>query len=250
VAIATILLSLSQATFACIFPVVPLACVVAARELERTTAKSVAEDAYQRYFVAQWVMNGSVALLAIIVLSTAFPSATVIAVLFGLAWAIVFALPTWSRWTRMQNPAFILSSAVGIAMAVGFYPRLLRYQSTTLVSRRIAATAIPPESVRVFNVHPYSLDFLLRRSVPEVQSIVDLAREVSHQDVWVYSNKAGCDAMIAAEETKTVDIRELYGFFDYPVSQPTLSFLRPETRAAQLSQTCLAHVESVFLPPP
>ena len=214
-----------------ILVVVPLACVLAAKELDRLAAAGPA--LFRALFSLQGVVLALLWFVVAWLSGSAFPlrSPIGIIVLLSLAAATVWqTLPRFERWTRLLGPTLSTGLAVGALLAWQVFPEILRYESSTVAGRRLRTEGVPPDRVLVYRTHTYQIDFQTRRGVKELGTAGELEPMLAQGDAWVYTDGQGMKE-ISALHVSVLDSSELDDFW---VSRLSLPFLNAKTRDAQI----------------
>jgi 4-amino-4-deoxy-L-arabinose transferase-like glycosyltransferase len=222
-----------------LFLLLPFACIIAAKQLERMLSPT---GLFRSAFLLQGVLLGGVWFILLWLLLVGFPGGS--AALFGALAACAGAtlwlsLPRYARSTRLLGPSLATALAMGLLMNGQLYPALLRYESSTTAADVLQAEGAPPERVLAYRIHPYSLDFLLRRTVPELTGSSALPPLLRAGDAWIYTDEAGKDELAGIADASIVGTVALE---DFPISRLHLMFLRPATRHSWLSRRYLVQV--------
>lgn len=221
-----------------LFVVLPLACVIAAKQLDRM---STATGPFRAGFILQGVLICGVWFVVGWVILSGFPAQSLVlaGALTACAGATIWlSLPARSRWIRLLAPSVATALVMGLVMNDQLYPTLLHYESSTVAADVLRAEGAPPDRVLAFHTHPYSLDFLLRRTVPELTSASALLPKLTTGDAWIYTDEAG-KKELAVSGVSIVGAVELE---DFPISRLNIMFLRPGTRRAWVTKRFVLRV--------
>jgi 4-amino-4-deoxy-L-arabinose transferase-like glycosyltransferase len=218
-----------------IYVVFPLAAVSTGAYVDRLLDRAEPNDRMSTVF--RWVQGLIVFVLLLLVLLLVlycFP---------GMAWWIwigftglaLSALWLLFRGTKVRNhtiwPSFLMILAANLALNGHVYPQLLQYQSYKKAALDLRAKGIAPEDIVTFKEGMHSLDFYSRSIIANIQDLDQLEERLSTGALWVYTNEAGKEEM---ETSGRFKIQVNKNYQHYHVTQLTLPFLNPATRAKTL----------------
>lgn len=203
-----------------VYPVIPLLCVVAAREVHRQLPRWFA-FAQNALMLALFAAAG---LLAIVVFGDEDAILPVLLCALGSAAAIV----GWVRGvgsSRIVIPAVVTALIVALIMNTTFHPFLLRHQSNAQAGHRVRHMGIDPGRVVGFRNGGAALDFYAGGEVPWFDELNDVVPYATSKGV-VFTDLQGMRDLAAVVELP----RQVLVYDDYPVQQLSLDFLLPQMR--------------------
>jgi len=212
-----------------VFPLFPLASIMTAVML-----RALSEKPLRIATLVQWGLMQLFALAVVVYWSWPFPPQgwwlPLVAVgLYALAWWL------WLRRRgidRLILPAIVISCMLNLVAALDFYPRLLTYQATNLVGKKIEAERGPEDQTYYYRYLGHGLDFYAQQIVPYT-----LLDEVNQHPpgTWVFSDAQGWAEIQARSDA----YRPIESYDSYPVSRLSLPFIRPDTRQRNLRKLYL-----------
>ncbi|MEO0641038.1 MAG: hypothetical protein AAFY70_14995, partial [Bacteroidota bacterium] len=154
--------------------------------------------------------------------------------IFGLAWWI---------WFKEQAQARLLPSTLlvvfmlNLVMTVDFYPKLLSYQATNKVGRKVLADQKTQDQFFFYKVYGQGLDFYAQR----INHWVDWGKIPSYPPgTWILTNEEG----LADIEGMKTHYRIVETYYDYNVTSIKLPFLLAASRDDMLKPLYLLEKEA------
>lgn len=142
-------------------------------------------------------------------------------------------------WRALWLP-LVAIMAINLYLNSWVYPSLLQYQSSSQVARYVKENAIDPGRVVTYGIHAYSLDFGLRRSIPQVNSPDQLLETLKTEgSLYIYLDEEKLEE-IRQPKVQVQPVAELGHFH---ITMLTLPFLNPNTRPQTLKRKLLVKVD-------
>lgn len=131
-----------------------------------------------------------------------------------------------------------LISIIGVNFLLDshFYPTLLEYQAGSVAGKFVTEQKIEKDKLKFFGSIYHSFDFYSGTIV----ELVSLDEIKSMHDHYLFLRESDYNIL---KETEGIKYEEISSFKSYPVTQLTIHFLKPSTRANELSQTYLVHLK-------
>ncbi|MEO1417763.1 MAG: glycosyltransferase family 39 protein [Bacteroidota bacterium] len=218
-----------------VFPLFPFAAILTARYILQLNGKLL-----QRLSYAQWGLMQIFALAVGAYFILGFPDGQILLPLvclglLGLAWWI---------WLKEQAQVRLLTSTLlvvfmlNLVMTVDFYPKLLSYQATNQVGRKVLAAQKAQDQFFFYKVYGQGLDFYAQR----INQWVDWGKIPSYPPgTWILTNEEGLSDI---EGMKT-HYRIIETYYDYNVTSIKLPFLLAASREEMLKPLYLLEKEAV-----
>jgi 4-amino-4-deoxy-L-arabinose transferase-like glycosyltransferase len=205
-----------------IFVTLPWAAVLTACWIDQLPARS------------GWVrMQTAVAMLytglLLVLIAIVFPdlSTTFWILLLG-GTGTMMALFWRGEWVAASVLSAVLTACI---LNAHFYPRLLKYQSSSEAAFWANAHGIPPDKRAFLYRHGHALDFYSQAIVPEVRSPEEAVNRVrQHGIYWLYTHQEGR----AALDRAGVRYEVLHTLPHFQVTLLRAQFLSPATRESTL----------------
>lgn len=217
-----------------VFPLFPFAAILTARYIRQLKGKLL-----QRLSYVQWGLMQIFALAVGTYFILGFPNGQILLPLvcvgiFGLAWWI---------WFKEQAQARLLTSTLlvvfmlNLVMTVDFYPKLLSYQATNKVGRKVFADQKTQDQFFFYKVYGQGLDFYAQR----INHWVDWGKIPSYPPgTWILTNEEG----LADIEGMKTHYRIVETYYDYNVTSIKLPFLLAASRDDMLKPLYLLEKEA------
>ncbi|MEL6733061.1 MAG: glycosyltransferase family 39 protein [Bacteroidota bacterium] len=217
-----------------VFPLFPFAAILTARYIRQLKGKLL-----QRLSYVQWGLMQVFALAVGTYFILGFPNGQILLPLvcvgiFGLAWWI---------WFKEQAQARLLPSTLlvvfmlNLVMTVDFYPKLLSYQATNKVGRKVLADQKTQDQFFFYKVYGQGLDFYAQR----INHWVDWGKIPSYPPgTWILTNEEG----LADIEGMKTHYRIVETYYDYNVTSIKLPFLLAASRDDMLKPLYLLEKEA------
>jgi len=217
-----------------VFPLFPFAAILTARYIRQLKGKLL-----QRLSYVQWGLMQIFALAVGTYFILGFPNGQILLPLvcvgiFGLAWWI---------WFKEQAQARLLPSTLlvvfmlNLVMTVDFYPKLLSYQATNKVGRKVLADRKTQDQFFFYKVYGQGLDFYAQR----INHWVDWGKIPSYPPgTWILTNEEG----LADIEGMKTHYRIVETYYDYNVTSIKLPFLLAASRDDMLKPLYLLEKEA------
>ncbi|MEO0585529.1 MAG: glycosyltransferase family 39 protein [Bacteroidota bacterium] len=217
-----------------VFPLFPFAAILTARYILQLNGKLL-----QRLSYAQWGLMQIFALAVGAYFILGFPDGQILLPLvclglLGLAWWI---------WLKEQAQVRLLTSTLivvfmlNLVMTVDFYPKLLSYQATNQVGRKVLAAQKAQDQFFFYKVYGQGLDFYAQR----INQWVDWGKIPSYPPgTWILTNEEGLSDI---EGMKT-HYRIIETYYDYNVTSIKLPFLLAAYRDDMLKPLYLLEKEA------
>jgi len=217
-----------------VFPLFPFAAILTARYIRQLKGKLL-----QRLSYVQWGLMQIFALAVGTYFILGFPNGQILLPLvcvgiFGLAWWI---------WFKEQAQARLLPSTLlvvfmlNLVMTVDFYPKLLSYQATNKVGRKVLADQKTQDQFFFYKVYGQGLDFYAQR----INHWVDWGKIPSYPPgTWILTNEEG----LADIEGMKTHYRIVETYYDYNVTSIKLPFLLAASRDDMLKPLYLLEKEA------
>ncbi|MEL6631861.1 MAG: glycosyltransferase family 39 protein [Bacteroidota bacterium] len=217
-----------------VFPLFPFAAILTARYIRQLKGKLL-----QRLSYVQWGLMQIFALAVGTYFILGFPNGQILLPLvcvgiFGLAWWI---------WFKEQAQARLLTSTLlvvfmlNLVMTVDFYPKLLSYQATNKVGRKVLADQKTQDQFFFYKVYGQGLDFYAQR----INHWVDWGKIPSYPPgTWILTNEEG----LADIEGMKTHYRIVETYYDYNVTSIKLPFLLAASRDDMLKPLYLLEKEA------
>ncbi len=212
-----------------VFPLFPLAAIMTAVFL-----RSLTEKALRIATGVQWGLMQLFTLAILVYWSWPFPPQGFWLPLVALG-LYAFAWWLWLRskgLDRLILPAVVIGCLFNLVAALDFYPRLLSYQATNLVGRKIEAERGPQDQTYYYRYLGHGMDFYAQQIVPYTL----LGKVDQHPPgTWIFTDAQGWEEIQARSD----DYRPIEIYDSYPVSRLSLPFIRPDTRQSKLRKLYL-----------
>ncbi|MEL6696918.1 MAG: glycosyltransferase family 39 protein [Bacteroidota bacterium] len=217
-----------------VFPLFPFAAILTARYIRQLKGKLL-----QRLSYVQWGLMQVFALAVGTYFILGFPNGQILLPLvcvgiFGLAWWI---------WFKEQAQARLLTSTLlvvfmlNLVMTVDFYPKLLSYQATNQVGRKVLIAQKTQDQFFFYKVYGQGLDFYAQR----INHWVDWGKIPSYPaGTWILTNEEG----LADIEGMKTHYRIVETYYDYNVTSIKLPFLLAAYRDDMLKPLYLLEKEA------
>lgn len=218
-----------------VFPLFPMAAIMTAVFL-----RSLAEKTLRIATRIQWGLMQLLALAIVVYWSWPFPPQgfwlPLVAVgLYALAWWLGLRL---DGLDRLMMPTVVISCLLNLVAALDFYPRLLTYQATNLVGRKIEAERGPDDETYYYRYLGHGMDFYAQQIVPYT-----LLNQVNQHPpgTWIFTDAQGWEDI--QDNSDAYYPIEIYD--SYSVSRLSLPFIRPDTRQSKLRKLYLLEKQSL-----
>lgn len=219
-----------------IYIVCPLASILVARLLLEGT---------QKWFEFYWFKA-----VQIIVLSSLLVIPIALVYLFDrfFPYAVLLIIPglcigywlvhTYSGFKKRLLHFSILSGIIGnLILNALFYPRLLKYQSSSEVAFYMLKQKIPAEQLIAYKKYGHALSYYLHTGIPYE---TDLAPALAHtQNHYVYTNDQGLSDFKNAD----IPFEIVQRFDDFPVTRLKYTFINPATRHEVITSAYLVKLK-------
>jgi hypothetical protein len=221
-----------------IFVTLPFASVIASNYLLREIfdpAKRVLRNSLAIFHI---IFFSAIAFLISVFLFVFFPGAPLwkICIAYaGIIFGIYFAVKEKGSFKKIVYPLLCGLLSLFFVADFHFYPRLLKYESTAVAGKMIAAKKIPADDVYAYHdvtqfaIHYYSGEKITNTYLDSV----DLKNKIKkYGKLYFYTDKEGYE-----EIKKTpMNISDVTKLEDYSIQFLTLNFLRPSTRNSVLRE--------------
>ncbi|MEL6134149.1 MAG: glycosyltransferase family 39 protein, partial [Bacteroidota bacterium] len=207
-----------------VFPLFPFAALLTARYILQLKGK-----VHQRLTTIHWGLMQIFALAVAAYFIVGFPEGQIalpIACLgiWGLAWWIW--LKEKGQW-KWLSAGLLIVCMLNLVMTLDFYPRLLQYQSTNQIGKKVLAEGKDPETFFYFKFYGQGLDFYS-------QQINHWANWTKIPDyplgTWILTSEEGLGDI----QFMTSDYEIIETYQDYNVTSLKLPFLLASSREAQV----------------
>lgn len=224
-----------------IFVLFPLAAILTGKYLhEIVTAKSKMKRFVTwkniQLFVSLvvWI---AIALLVIVCfpLKNAFIGIITVAALAG---SLYLFFKGKTAFSRLVLPSLLTITGANFALNAHVYPQLFTYQSPAAVARYVLEKGINQNQFYHYKTYMYSLDLYSRKIIPSLTETGTLQSPVAGSTYWVYTNEEGLNIIRALQ----VQPQVVTTFDHFHISQLTLPFLNPKTRAKAVEKRYLIKV--------
>lgn len=220
-----------------IFPLFPLAAIIAARYIWFLMNKE--QPWFRTLTIIQFALIHLFVALAFTSDLIFFPTKQ------WITWPlnVLLLLGIWIAFLsarkedRLLVPTVLAMALFALTTSLRFYPRLLEYQATAQVGKWAEANEVPDSSLYFMGLYGHAMDFYGDRITPSA-NVYEVEDRAVGDYLFVTKNvKARIDSMYepfyAVEET----------WPDYPVTQIRADFLMPATREQELELTYLLKIE-------
>lgn len=114
-----------------------------------------------------------------------------------------------------------------------FYPKLLKYQSSSEVAFYIQHKKLPIDHLMAYKIYGHALSYYLHRDIPYSETVESIRTFPPH--AFIYTNDQGLDDLNRAK----LGFETIESFDDFHVSGLTTGFLNPATRSKTLTKAYL-----------
>lgn len=202
-----------------IYVIFPLGAMLAAAYYSKITQKT-----QNILYKIQIFLLFTLWILAFLLLFYIFTPANILVATISL---ILLATTVWSILKLSQNKALIIATALA-ALGANFvlsshaYPKLLSYQSTSVVGKWLKAHPDELAQFSSFQAHMHAVDFYSG----EIVEIKRKTSQLSPDDRFLYIDEDG----LAKLKKANIPYVVLKEYQDFNVTRLTLTFLNPKTR--------------------
>lgn len=225
-----------------IFVLFPLGAILAARALMYMVQNSPASLRIGTGVVQAILALGYLGLSGLL-LFWVFADPGVVTLLAAgmyLAGSVYLLLRIRDRAARFILPSVAGALIFNLVMNLHFYPRLLRYQSTSVAAQfyrsQLADEGYP---LAAFFYMGYAFQFYAQQQMPYHENPDALQAQFTGQKVWVFTNPSGYEIL----QSRHTQVLEEHSFDHFRVTGLTGAFLNPDTRPSSLTRSYLILVQ-------
>lgn len=173
-----------------------------------------------------------------------FPLTQPILVLIGLAGFIglhwIFFSPKIRSWHKTLYMSLVSVCVINVLMATWFYPKVLAYQSGSVMGRWMKSEHIQTDDVFNLHVGSRAMDVYAQGIVRDVSSEDLDSLKIARGNFYIYTDQAGLKAI----QDRLWNFEVVYEMGDFPATLLRMNFANPQKRPNTLRPRFLIKVKS------